>query len=60
MHEKQSVSYTSKIIFIDSVYFAVIGKSMAGAILPLAEPDWLYWSCDKDAWISISSLSRDL
>ena len=32
----------------DSVYFAISGKNKAGAILQLAEPDWLHWSCDSD------------
>jgi len=31
-----------------SVYFAVSGKRIAGAIFPLAKPLWLNWSHDKD------------
>jgi len=50
----------------DSVYFSIRGKSTAGAILPLGEPDWLNWSCDKDNMLNMLglacglSLSRDL
>jgi len=30
-----------------SVYFASLGKSYAGVILPLVKCDWLKWSHDK-------------
>jgi len=38
------------------VYFGIRGKSAAGAILPLDEPDWLNCSwCDKDEMASGSN-----
>jgi len=34
-------------------YYAVNDKSTAGVILPLAEPDWLVSSHDKDGELGI-------
>jgi len=36
-----------------SFYFSASGKSTAGAILPLAKPDWLNWSCYKDDMLGL-------
>ena len=49
LHTKQN--YTKNVLeqfSIGSVYFAIRGKSTAGAILPLGKSCWLNWSCDKD------------
>jgi len=36
------------LFFLGSVYFAIRGKSTAGAVLPLGGHDWLKWSCNKN------------
>jgi len=37
-----------------SAYFSISSKSTPGVILPLAEPDWLNWSRDKDDTLGLA------
>jgi len=46
--KSQNSSFSLGFFLFGSVYFAINGKSTAGTILPLAEPDWLNLLCDKD------------
>jgi len=37
------LNFSKVMIILGSAYFAIRGKSAAGAILPLGEPDWFNW-----------------
>jgi len=36
------------------VYFAISGRSTAGAILPSVKSSWLNWSYDKDDMLGLA------